>query len=202
MCKSSIVKSSWLMLCIFGFVSNTLGQISESAHNFSTETWNPSGEICILCHTPHNANTTVLDAPLWNHEITTAVYTPYSSPTMDVPVPQPSSNSKLCLSCHDGTVALDSFGGNAGLILMSGDSNLTNDLSNDHPISIDWLHQTETGLCTECHDIHGPGRPKLPFFDGKVECATCHDVHNGTGNVRLLRRPLAGSEICFHCHGK
>ncbi len=206
MCKS-LIKSFWLMLCILGFIYNTQGQsISGSAHDFSSQSW--STEICLPCHTPHNADTTVADAPLWNHDLTTATFTLYSSPTMNVPVNQPSGVSKLCLSCHDGTVALDSFGGNAGSTFIGSDYDLTTDLSDDHPISIDWIHQTElptSEVCLQCHFIGGNSTFSiLPFFDGKVECASCHDVHNTNTAVDtpLLRLPLTGSEICLHCHGK
>ena len=45
----------------------------------------------------------VPDAPLWNHEVTQAVYTTYTSPTLDAGNPpgnldQPGGVSKLCLS--------------------------------------------------------------------------------------------------------
>ena len=199
-------KNSWTVVCLLIFASNISGQITGSAHDFSGELWG-GGEICIACHTPHNAYTSVPDAPLWNHELTTATFTVYSSPTMDVSVPQPSDVSKLCLSCHDGTIALDSYGGNTGSTTIAVDSNLSTDLSNDHPISIDWDHQTTppSGPCGKCHAVHGggpPTNPALPFFEGKVECATCHDVHNTSTSTKLLRLPLAGSELCLYCHGK
>ncbi len=103
-----------------------------------------------MCHTPHNADASVTDAPLWNHEVTTAIYTVYSSPTMDVPVGQPGGISKLCLSCHDGTVAVDNFGGTTDGAVTIGsyatppsyNPALTTDLSDDHPIGMEWDHQT------------------------------------------------------------
>ena len=60
-------------------------------------------EVCLFCHTPHRALDVV---PLWNHEMSQATYTPYTSSTKKAAVGQPSGASKLCLSCHDGTVAL------------------------------------------------------------------------------------------------
>src|SRR4051794_13053211 len=59
-------------------------------------------EVCLFCHTPHRAG----ELPLWNHFLSSATYTPYSSSTIRATVGQPSGASKLCLSCHDGTVAL------------------------------------------------------------------------------------------------
>ncbi|MEW6715411.1 MAG: cytochrome c3 family protein [Nitrospirota bacterium] len=67
---------------------------------------NDYGEICVYCHTPHSG---LSDAPLWNKNVTTTGYTPYTSPTMDTnPTGTISAVSAACLSCHDGTLAADS----------------------------------------------------------------------------------------------
>jgi predicted CXXCH cytochrome family protein len=42
----------------------------------------------------------------------------------------------------------------------------------------------------------------LPLFDGKMQCATCHDVHDNTSSRPFLRASTTGSEICLACHGK
>ncbi len=207
--KYIFIKASLVLLILFLFTGiQILGVIAGSAHDFSSDAWNSSGEICLPCHIPHNADMTVSDAPLWNHEVTTATYTLYSSPTMNVPVNQPQGVSVLCLSCHDGTVALDSYGGTSGTNYISGNSLIGTNLSDDHPISIEWQHQTNdlhtSGWCSNCHNMHSTPTfvSELPFFNRYIECATCHDVHNTSGYTKLLRKPLAGSEICFHCHNK
>lgn len=69
-------------------------------------------QTCVFCHTPHGSQSRdTVDAPLWNRGITTATYQPYQSPTLDGGTggvaPQPDGVSLACLSCHDGTVALD-----------------------------------------------------------------------------------------------
>lgn len=69
-------------------------------------------QTCVFCHTPHGSQSRdVVDAPLWNRGITTAAYQPYQSPTLDSGsggvAPAPDGVSLACLSCHDGTVALD-----------------------------------------------------------------------------------------------
>ncbi|MCP4665756.1 MAG: hypothetical protein GY849_05270, partial [Deltaproteobacteria bacterium] len=59
--------------------------------------------------------------------------------------------------------------------------------------------------CLKCH--FGAVDP-LPFFDNgsgnnnRLECATCHDVHNSYGLESLLRKTKAGSVICLECHNK
>jgi hypothetical protein len=80
---------------------------------------NQYGEVCVYCHTPHAANTQIA-LPLWNRTIPSTTYNTYNSSSMTQPVSQPGPNSLSCLSCHDGTVAIDSIinmptsGGNPG----------------------------------------------------------------------------------------
>ena len=182
----------------------TSGGIAGSAHDFSAQGWS-GGKVCLSCHTPHNADATVDGAPLWNHEVTAATYTLYGSPSMVGATEQPRSVSRLCLSCHDGTVALDSFGGVTGGTFINDSAKIETNLTDDHPISIRWQHQNDmsNGVCLNCHSIHPPAFvSELPFFDGYVECATCHDVHNGTQYGKLLRMSRQGSQLCLHCHGK
>ncbi len=184
------------------------GQISGSAHDFSNENWNSSGEICIVCHTPHNADVTVTDAPLWNHEVTSATFTLYSSATLDAAVGQPDGSSKLCLSCHDGTVAVDNFGGRTnGNEFVSGDELIGTDLSDDHPVSFVYdatLASTDGGLydpTTTNSGLGGTIDDDL-LIGNKVQCASCHDVHNGSGVADLLRKSNANSAFCLTCHNK
>jgi predicted CXXCH cytochrome family protein len=179
------------------------GSIVGTKHDLSGLGWG-TNEICIFCHTPHNAKSPQL-VPLWNHASTTASYTLYSSPTMDETPLQPRSHSKSCLSCHDGTVAIDSYGNRTGTHLVTGAAMLGTDLSDDHPISVYWNHQTYNGgnpVCAlECHTVFEPDA--MPFYDRYLECATCHEPHNKyDANPKMLRRPLAGSQICQICHGK
>ena len=66
------------------------------------------GEVCVYCHTPHGANSQT-DAPLWNRTINVGTYQVYNAPTtLNLPIDQPGLNSITCLSCHDGTLAIDS----------------------------------------------------------------------------------------------
>lgn len=118
-------------------------------------------EICVFCHTPHASNTGVA-APLWNKGLTGTSYTTYStanSATIDGEVLAVGSISLACLSCHDGTQAMDNFvnapgsgGYNAsgvsaaytwtGANKITGVANLGGagggDLTNDHPIGIQY----------------------------------------------------------------
>ena len=206
----NLIRIFVLVLFMFVLTGTVYGVIQGSAHDFSGSGWT-GGEICLPCHTPHNADPygdNIIDAPLWNHDADmTTVYTLYSSPTFDSTPNQPQGISKLCLSCHDGVIALDSFGGAAGGNYISGNALIDTDLSDDHPISIYWSHQVEfktgSGTCVNCHNPSPTDfNPILPFFNRYLECATCHDVHNTVGYDHLLRLPLANSQLCLHCHGK
>jgi len=176
--------------------------IVGSDHDFSADGWS-GNQICIVCHVSHNAATGVSDAPLWSHTLTSTVFTLYNNGTLDATPSQPSGVSLLCLSCHDGTVALDSFGGATGSTFISGGANFGSDLSNDHPIAIPY------GLDTSLVDSGQPsgvtGGTTIDadmLFSGNVECASCHDVHNSFGNPKLLVKDNTGSALCQTCHNK
>ena len=67
--------------------------------------YNDYGEICVYCHTPHNSDPI---APLWNRQLpSTTNYKVYTSPNFDSKNDGPDGISLACLSCHDGTVAVD-----------------------------------------------------------------------------------------------
>lgn len=68
-------------------------------------------EVCVYCHTPHGANTTV-NLPLWNRTMKSTTYTTYNqlgTSSLTQEVAQPGNNSLACLSCHDGQTAIDSI---------------------------------------------------------------------------------------------
>ncbi|UCG56713.1 MAG: cytochrome c3 family protein [Phycisphaerales bacterium] len=185
----------------------TIAAITGSSHDFSSKTWG-TGEICQPCHTPHDADMTVLGAPLWNHEVTTSVFTLYSSPTFGgtATIGQPTGTSKLCLSCHDGTVALDNYGG-----FLGGTTFISNpfgtDLADSHPISFTYdsaLATSDGGLfdpATANSGLGGTIEADL-LYAGRVECSSCHDVHDDAGLASLLVMSNSGSALCLTCHDK
>lgn len=203
------IKSFLLMLVFAGvFMHFSYAQIATSAHNFSSSGWNSTGKICIVCHAPHNASTVVANAPLWNHETTTQTFTMYSSGTMDGTLGQPDESSKLCLSCHDGTIALENFGSvTGGTNMLTGTTLLGTDLSNDHPISFTY----NTALATADGELEDPSTATSGLggtidqdmlISGKMQCSSCHDVHNTAGLASMLRIDNAGSALCMTCHTK
>lgn len=184
--------------------------IVGSKHDFSTQTWNTSvgAQICIVCHTPHNASTVVTDAPLWNHVTTATTYTLYASSTFNATSAQPDASSKLCLSCHDGTVALENFGTTTtGTHFIAGTFNMGSGLNNDHPVSFTYdaaLATADGGLknpTTVASGLGGTIAANL-LFGGKMQCASCHDVHNTAGQAKLLVKSNNASALCLTCHAK
>ena len=190
---------------VFIMSSPAMAAISASAHDFSTASWNTKGEICSVCHTPHNAGTSTL-APMWDRTTSTASFTLYlsSSSTSQATLKQPTGLSLLCLSCHDGTIALDnSSAGNA--TKMTGTKLLGTDLRNDHPISFTYDATLVTAdgelFALNTSALGGTIETRM-LFDGKVECASCHDVHNKAANSYMLRVDNANSDLCLTCHDK
>ncbi|MBE0680038.1 MAG: cytochrome C [Bacteroidales bacterium] len=206
---------TFIFLCFLSVPG--ISQIAGTAHDFSGKSWAPmDNKICGLCHTTHNAMN-VPSAPLWTHQVTSvASYTLYSSPTFDphggTTITNPGASSKLCLSCHDGTVALENFGG-----ITTGTTYITpayriggvtgNNLSREHPISFDYtdaLAAIDGGLNPPTTTSSGLGGTisENMLFAGKMECASCHDVHNKYNVNHLLRLSNVNSQLCLVCHRK
>jgi predicted CXXCH cytochrome family protein len=155
-------------------------------------------QVCIFCHAPHSGMGTT---QLWNHAATAATFTVYNSESAKAKPGQPGATSKLCLSCHDGTVAIDSYGKRAGTKmidqLQDSTGKLGIDLTNDHPIGFAYNGQ----LVTADGALVDPAQTGLPLYSGNVECSTCHAVHDPT-NGAFLRFTNAGSNLCLMCHKK
>ena len=87
-------------------------------------------EVCVFCHTPHGANEVGGSAPLWNRALpTTTGYSMYTAPNFDATTSTaPVGVSLACLSCHDGTIAVDALinapgsGGFRSINLVAGTS--------------------------------------------------------------------------------
>lgn len=166
--------------------------------------------VCVFCHTPHNAKPT---KALWNRELPGVTYQLYESPTLEAPLNQPTGSSRLCLSCHDGTVALGNLRmrpkGVKGVSIgpLKGRASLGTNLSDDHPISFVYdsgltlrkgqlidpsllpkrvrLDATKQLQCTTCHDPHEDRYPKFLVVENRFSqlCLTCHQMSGWSGSV-------------------
>jgi predicted CXXCH cytochrome family protein len=190
--------------------SPAAGTITGTPHDLSGRGWGTT-ELCKFCHTPHLAQS-VVGAPLWNHQSTVQSYTLYTSATFankgGITQTQPGPQSKLCLSCHDGTVANDSFA-NAGVI-QSGTHYITStnliggngSLTSDHPIAFTYngaLATLDGHLATPVSLNYVDAASQIPLYAGKLECASCHAVHDNTYG-KFLRTANTGSALCLTCH--
>ena len=204
-----------LLTLIYGLLAITLSSsllagIVNTKHNLSTSSTatikatDGEQEICIFCHTPHNANPI---APLWNRNSNGNFYTPYDSTTFSVEPQTPTGSSLLCLSCHDGTIALgDIFDGGSGTditlnqtFMPVGVTRLGTDLSDDHPISFNYA--TAAGLNTELELASNLTNEVRLDGTGQMQCTSCHDPHT-EANPKFLVKSNTASALCTTCHLK
>ena len=182
---------------------------AANKHNLSTTGPGPIKsatvtEICVFCHAPHNTRP---QRPLWNQELSGEAFTPYASSTIAAQPGQPTGASKLCLSCHDGTVAmgrtmnggtLSLSGTDQGRLPVGSPSIIGTNLSNDHPISF--------------APVPGPQITMPPQGDavaldrnGQLQCTSCHDPHEQDRDQttrKFLVKSNQASGLCVTCHRK
>jgi predicted CXXCH cytochrome family protein len=208
--KNKKIKKFSFIIFLFMASVNIQGQsITETVHNLSvsgtgTIKASSESEVCIFCHTPHNSSPV---SPLWNRNNTGQIYTLYTSSTIQATMGQPDGSSILCLSCHDGTIALgnvvsrsSTIDFSAGITTMpNSNSNLTTDLSDDHPIS--FLYTTT--LASNDGQLKDPTLITWPveLENSKVQCTSCHDPHKNL-YTSFLKISSKNSELCLSCHNR
>ncbi len=168
--------------------------------------------ICVFCHTPHNA---APKTPLWNKNITGVTYILYQSTTLAATgkIRQPDGPTRLCLSCHDGTVALgavlkpsENISMTYQYIPQSRPTYIGTFLQDDHPVSFSYYASLSNP------EIN-PAIPSTLLFynNGSVDCSTCHDPHedayqsldkNGVLTGKFLAVNNISSALCTMCHIK
>ncbi len=190
--------------------------------------------------------------PLWNHEVTHQTYTVYESDFGEGPdasgmagvgivgsgeqfadrhllnarthgnLGQPGGVSRLCLSCHDGTVAVNEYGRDpqreysqsTGGAMINAQWMIGGNpygLLNHHPIGFNYLDVAlvDDEIADPATPIAGSGTPEMTtigsllYNGGQMECVTCHDVHNSknTGETFLWISDRR-SAFCLTCHIK
>jgi len=215
--RSNTMKRILFVLSIIVIVSaiSMAQSVVGSHHDLSTggmitDKSTDQDQVCIFCHTPHQKGMTT--DPLWNHTLSSqASYGVYASSTLNATptdIGGGSSVSNLCMSCHDGTVAVNNLG-NGTATMGSGheldangklvsDANLGTDLSNDHPINFTY----DAALAAADGGLKDPSTlTGVKLFSGTVQCASCHNPHDETYED-FLRTSNSGSALCLKCHNK
>ena len=180
--------------------------VAQTKHNLSASGPGPvrvagTQGVCIFCHTPHAANPI---GPLWNRRDPGTYYQVYRSSTLQATVGQPTGTSRMCLSCHDGTIALtQTYNSNnvipgAVYITPQDRGYIGTDLTDDHPISFTY----DSALVAKNTQLRDPSSiPKALELDQnhQLQCTTCHDPHNDSLGY-FLRMDNRASAMCTSCH--
>ena len=196
--RRGAASAGFIAALVLAFSGTASAGIADTKHNLGSGAGLPgrnqvtdTAEICVFCHTPHGGSTDA-PVPLWNKRLGAAgtpagggSYTTYDTlqtPSLDGTVAQVGSISMACLSCHDGTQAMDNVinapgsggmladgGGNDGRAytwsgstvnaagrLNGGAALIGTDLTNDHPIGIQYcgggLSGSGTTVSGTCKD--------------------------------------------------
>jgi len=161
-------------------------------------------QVCIFCHVPHYASPV---APLWNREVGAVSYNLYASSTLNAQPGQPTGATRLCLSCHDGTIAIGmilsrpdpiSMSGGATTMPVASSSNLGTDLADDHPVSFPYT----SSLVSQNGELREPAAlPAAIHLENgyMMQCTACHDPHKSPyGDFLVIDNRNAG--LCRACH--
>ena len=201
-----------------------------SPHDFKTVgEYSPTGgasyTLCNFCHIAHKFGSAPTGPGylLWNHKLSAvASYGVYTSDSMRSGASDLGGQmtvSNLCLSCHDGTIAVNSwyegqidknFQPIAQDTLFMAQDHTARDLTKQHPVNFTYPDATTAAAigiqpAADTNSIDGSGN--VPLFGGKMQCATCHDPHAGPTVSHLFFRVFPSTpaqtttgSFCVYCH--
>lgn len=218
--------------------------IIGSPHDFSGESWNvvpkDPNSVCGPCHQPHNADSRII--PLWGHQTSAGPWIMYNTNNVTISSMKarvdatPQGVSLGCLSCHDGTVAINAYGGaiqGGTAVTVTNRALIGTDLTHSHPISFVYDNNLVGNGPTQDKWLWNPDTTQVlqPTGNGfvpgndmtingfllngihRVECNSCHEVHNQEGSpYDVVNNPGLvkivgsiggkGSLLCRSCHNK
>jgi hypothetical protein len=163
-------------------------------------------DACAYCHAPHSG----LNMGLWNQKLTTETYTMYTSTTEANKGVQPAlaSSSNMCLSCHDGTVAVGSTVA-YGQVTMSGAMSpvdvFSSSMQSSHPFSLAPKLKDNVDLVASLAATGKTADPTgaVHLVGGSVECISCHTPHvqaKDQVSQNFLVRDSSSGQMCLACH--
>ncbi|MBN1446773.1 MAG: hypothetical protein JXA28_02485 [Bacteroidetes bacterium] len=211
-----------LLLPVMHFTTlQAQNSVVNTVHNLSVS--GPGGitaqtetAVCVFCHTPHASTGST---PLWNRGQPLSTYQLYSSDYLQqlaVSYPaaaQPNPRSRMCLSCHDGTIAVGAVYNPASTgtpIPMSGAvttmpstsrANLGTDLRNDHPVGYPYSTASDPELLQRSWPWNTAVKLDPDASTGRIECHTCHNAHDDSYGY-FLNMSNTGAALCQFCHQK
>ncbi len=208
-------------VCHFAFAQTTSPPTGDvlGMHNLSVGSGSSvtaQGSLsCTFCHAPHSGLGGV--TPLWNQQLSTQTYTPYTSTTYSQKgntQPTLGVTSSLCLSCHDGTVAVGQTAA-YGKVPVNGTMNnmdvLGTNLSGSHPFSLVLPLKDAPDLVSTLASQGTTADPNLAtdpahavkLINGNIECTSCHNPHvQGVDRIAqdFLVRDGSSGQMCLACH--
>ena len=194
MSKFAVAGITMVTLTVVGGFA--LAGIEGSKHDFSNAEW-ADGDPCAACHGVKSEDLPTI-APLWDPDadLTRRFNTPAKDPTL------PGYGTRVCLRCHDGSLASNTIG---GIDIPQTFANKQNEAlfsaghqTSDHPVGVEYP-QFDKGY-RPLISVAASNAVTLP--DGKVECTSCHDPHNEAGAKHMLVTGNVRSALCLICHKK
>lgn len=186
-------------------------------------------QVCKFCHSPHGAQAgTAQIIPLWGHMTTSTVFPIYASDSLKGTIAQPNGPSLACLSCHDGTVAVNArytyvdvdpgtsnrgtYGNMGTSTTATTDFTITTDKTGrklgfmiNAKNDLSTIHpvnvEYNTSKNPELHAQADAIAAGVRLWNNTVHCASCHEPHGST-NSMFLRVTSTGSALCLACHIK
>lgn len=171
------------------------GGVEGSKHDFSRKEWS-GGDACQACHSPQRGEPPAA-APLWdqNADLNRTFGTPLSRSQAA------GLGTVLCLRCHDGTIARDTIADTTRArftnkehpgLFSAGHG------AGNHPVGVEYPGSNRA--YRPAPSVIATGTVTLP--NGNVECISCHDPHDMSGERHMLVTSNARSALCLTCHRK
>ncbi len=163
-------------------------------HDFSRVTGRDD-DTCSACHLPH---VQIGDEDLSNMGAGELFRIARKRPALATGRYTPGPTSMICLTCHNGSVAVSTVGtahamrGGVGGVRPPGFA------TRDHPIGVPYPDR-QKGFRPKA-GVEAAGNIKLP--EGRVECISCHDQHEEEELPHLLVMSNKRSALCLSCHEK
>lgn len=163
-------------------------------HDFSKLTGRDE-DTCSACHVPH---VQIGDEDLSNKGAGDLFKIARQRPALATGRYTPGPTSMICLTCHNGSVAVSTVGTAHAMRGGSEGAWSPSFAMRDHPIGVPYPDR-QKGFRLKAR-VEAAGKIKLP--EGRVECISCHDQHQEEDWPHLLVMSNKRSALCLSCHEK